>query len=279
MSVTQQKSNLVSVDWLKNHLKHPDLIILDATMKHKPNGDSIEAPFGYILGAQEFNFDTDICDQNTNLPHMLPPQKQFEESAINLRINNDSIIVIYDTMGIFSSPRAWWMFKVMGHQNVFVLDGGLPEWVKTGGPTQTNISTQHLQGNFRVSFNPQLIVHSKQITESLDQKHFQIIDARSHTRFNALEPKPREGLSGGHISGSFCLPFTELLKDGLFKSKQELSLAFELVINTTTEKLIFSCGSGVTSCVLALAADELGFINYSVYDGSWSEWGQQKELI
>ncbi len=184
IKVTDRR-NIVSAEWLNENLNHPDLIILDATMKHKPNGDSIESPIAFIPGALEFNFDTEICDKNSELPHMLPSRKQFEESARKLGVNNQSIIVVYDAMGVFSSPRAWWMFKIMGHQKVYVLDGGLPQWVNTEFPIQKAFSKISSHGNFDENFNLKLIVSIEQVVESLEQPQIKIIDARS--KMNAIQ--------------------------------------------------------------------------------------------
>ena len=148
---------------------------------------------------------------------MLPPIKQFEESVRKLGINKQSIIVVYDAMGIFSSPRAWWMFKIMGHEQVYILDGGLPCWLKAGFSTHDKLSQASSTGDFTAIFNHQLVVAVEQVVKSLEQSRIKIIDARSRARFDGIEPEPRAGLRGGHIPKSFCLPFNEVLENGKFK--------------------------------------------------------------
>ena len=269
-------SNLVSVDWLNQHLTDPDLIVLDATMKKKPNGEAIPTPDKRKPGALAFNFDTESCDRESELPHMMPSAEQFEQAVQELGINQKSKLVVYDMMGIFSSPRAWWMFKVMGHQQVYVLDGGLPQWLAKGFMTEPNnqLAAIKQKGDFIVDFDQTQVFNREQVSSNINNPDFQILDARSHGRFNGQEPEPRVELKRGHIPNSVCLPYTELLQDGLFKDRQSLKAAFDDVVSEEYKQLVFSCGSGVTACILALAADEVGCRNTIVYDGSWSEWGR-----
>ncbi len=270
-------SNLVSIEWLKENLDNPDVIILDATMKEAASGEIILQKPIFIPRAQPFNFDTEICDRGSTLPHMLCSVEQFEQVTQKLGINQDSKIVIYDAMGIFSSPRAWWMFKIMGHENVYVLDGGLPKWIEANHPTQTSLSKPKQKGKFKVKFNPEGVSSAQQVINALDDDTVQIIDARSKERFYAEEPEARVGLRGGHIPNSYCLPYFELIENGLFKNETQLKEIFEEFIDDSKRK-IFSCGSGVTACILALGASECGLDNWAIYDGSWSEWGANQQL-
>jgi len=269
----QQSSNLVSVNWLAEQYHDPNVVILDATMKKRPNGEPIAEPDQKIIGALAFNFDTEICDQSSPLPHMLPTPEAFEKSVAALGIDQDSRLVIYDAMGIFSSPRAWWMFKIMGMKDVYVLNGGLPAWIEQNLPTQISYSEATYQGNFKVDFNPKAVYSAQQVLDQLPLKTIQILDARSEARFNGKQPEPRPELKGGHIPGAQCLAFDQLLERGAYRSISELKQAFHIRLATPQKPLVFSCGSGVTACVLALAADEIGLTDYAVYDGSWSEWG------
>ncbi len=273
-------SNIASISWLKNNLNNSNLVILDATMKKKPNGESIPTPKLKIPGAKCFNFDTEICDQNTELPHMLCTSAEFQEHTKNLGISNRSIIVVYDAMGIFSSPRVWWMFKTMGHNSVYVLDGGLPKWTDAGLPTSEEyaVTKSDKEGDFESQFNHHLVCSKDDVLAAIEKDDVQILDARSIDRFKGIEPEPRLGLKSGHIPSSRCIPFTEMISGGNFKKKEALKSIFERQIKADIKELVFSCGSGVTASILALAADECGYKKYAVYDGSWSEWGDSDFL-
>ena len=277
-SMKNQFKYLVSSNWLFENINNPNLIVLDATMKLKPNGDSIPTPDKKIPGAQAFNFDTQICDQETHLPHMMCSSQEFENFARKLGINKHSKIVVYDSMGIFSAPRVWWMFKLMGHQEVFVLNGGLVDWLKQGYSTKANYERFADNGNFVANRQAEKIYLASQVLDIIDNKEFQIIDARSIQRFNAEEAEPRSSLKSGHIPNSYCLPFTHILESGYMKSPNILKNIFDSLVRPETKKLIFTCGSGVTACILALAADESGYTNYAIYDGSWSEWGEGEKF-
>lgn len=267
-------SNIVSTQWLEENLDNPNIVILDATLKKRPNGELVNQEAIYVKGAQEFNYDTDVCDRDTVLPHMLPSAEQFEAAARRRGIDKNTLIVCYDAMGIFSSPRAWWMFKVMGHDNIAILDGGLPKWLKEERACSQSFITSQSAGDFEARFRPERVFSAQEILASLDSSNIQIADARSLGRFEATEPEPRPGMKGGHIPSSVCIPFNEILVDGCVKPVSKLKSIFESRFGGEKKHMIFSCGSGVTASVLALAAEECGYNEVSVYDGSWAEWAE-----
>jgi len=264
---------VVSVSWLARQLGHPRLVLLDASVKPaaasaSPSpGSTVQLP-----GTQRFDFDKRICDPATSLPHMMPPPELFEREVRQLGIRNDSVIVIHDRMGVYASPRAWWMFKAMGHDQVAVLDGGLPAWLEAQLPTEP-MGTQPVEpGDFVARPRPGLFCDADHVAAALEDKRYAVLDARSEGRFLGREPEPRPGLRPGHMPHALNLPFGTVQVNGRMRTAEELVALFASRVEPR-QKLIFSCGSGVTACILALAAELAGYRELAVYDGSWSEWG------
>lgn len=281
MSSLVLPTNLISIQWLVAHHDHPNLILLDASW-HMP----MTQRDGYQEWLNEridnslfFDFDREVCDQQATLPHMMPTPQHFELSAQLLGINNDSAIVVYDSLGIFSSPRVWWMFKVMGFNNIAVLDGGLTAWKAQGLPVniQPPICGLRKQGNFKAVYQADLISSREDVFDAIEDETIAIIDARSKLRFLGQAPEPRKGLRSGHIPSAMNLPITEILENKTMKNAYQLAQIFEALM-PQKQRVVFSCGSGVTACILALAAKLAGYDALSVYDGSWSEWGANDTL-
>lgn len=270
---------IVSAEWLYANFVDKKLVILDASLKANISGDVSEFENLQIKNARYFDIDNVFSDLSYNLPHMLAKPEQFEKEAKNLGINKDSVIVVYDNIGAYSSPRVYWMFKAMGHEDIFVLDGGLPNWVKSGYPTEKKCEQKFSIGDFSASYKSELVRNITDMFTNTKNNQELIIDARSKGRFNGIDPEPREWIQSGHIDGSKNLPFDEVFSEEKFKSKDELiSLFKNLEINDKT--LVFSCGSGLTACILLVAFDICGFKNKTaVYDGSWTEWAQSDYFI
>jgi thiosulfate/3-mercaptopyruvate sulfurtransferase len=269
------KNPIVSVKWLHEHLNNPDLIILDASQQ--VNQAKVESQYQgiQIKGARYFDIKNDFSDTNNPLPNTLPSPEAFAKAAQNLGINNDSKIVVYDSLGVYSSPRAWWLFKIMGHSSVWVLDGGLPEWAKQGYEVEKTQKRDYALGNFVSKFKPEMFKTKEQILENITTKEAVLIDARSQDRFLGETEEPREGLRSGHIPGSINIPYTDLLHDGKFLPKKEL----EKILPQGHKPLLFSCGSGVTACIDLIAYELIENKNpKAIYDGSWTEWGQIESL-
>lgn len=269
---------LISSDELSKLLDHPSLVILDATLA-KPASASSDIPNKalQIVGAQFFDIDNVFSDRSIPLPHMMCSKEQFEREARKLGINKESLVIIYDQHGVYSSPRAWWMLKAMGVNHVAVLDGGLPEWINSGNPTEEKKTNKNTSGDFEATFEDSCFVDSQGVLNNIEDPNTLVLDARSNGRFRGVDPEPREGMRGGHIPNSVSLPFPEVLDGTKMKSKEslkELLGTYEL----ENKQLIFSCGSGLTACIILLAAYIAGYTKLSVYDGSWSEWGQPGEL-
>ena len=272
MAKIQINNSIVSVQWLNGNLAAENLVIFDASMRPVfPVANPAPETPAYIPGALRFDFDDVLCDHNTSLPHMLPSPEFFTAEMQKLGVNQNSAIVVYDKVNIYSSPRAWWMFRAFGHDQVAVLDGGLPAWIQAGYETTSTLATATQRGDFASSPQGGLIVDSRFVLQALNDPTVSVIDARSAGRFKGQDPEPRAGLRGGHMPNAVNIPYTDVLENGMLSSKSKLQNIFE---QYKDKKMIFSCGSGVTACVVALAAEQAGYKDLAVYDGSWSEWGR-----
>ena len=266
---------LVSVSWLSQNLNAPNLVVLDVSLESNIANIKVEFPGIQIKGARYFDLKRNFSDLESRLPNTLPNPKYFSLACRNLGINNNSTIVVYDNIGIYASPRVWWMFKSMGHKNIAVLDGGLPSWKNKNYPTESIQNRVLPEGDFKAKFNPNLLKKSFKILENITSKEAILVDARSNGRFFGLIPETRKNLKSGHIPNAINLPFLEVLKDGKFISTNEISDIFKKLKIDKRPK-IFTCGSGLTACILILASTLISEDNHFLYDGSWSEWGQLK---
>ncbi|EKF9229607.1 sulfurtransferase [Vibrio cholerae] len=271
-------SPLVTAQWLQQHLHDPNLVILDSSIEFQIPTESEKDWVNKIPNAQRFDYDKVFCDPDSPLPHMMPSEERFNTLARELGINQDSFIVVYDNSGTFASPRAWWMFKAMGHHKVYILNGGLTEWKTRGYNVTKNYREPSAKGNFDGKLNPQAFVDASYVHKQIANPHSQTIDARGLARFFGEVPEPRPGVRSGHIPGSSCLPFAELITGHKLKEQAELRPLLTHMLPDTAREYLFSCGSGVTACIVLLAAYVCGYQNLSVYDGSWTEWGQRQDL-
>lgn len=272
-------SPLVSVSWLKQHLTKPNLVILDASVSK-------------VLGMTPIEYDEFCCLSNavfcdlagnfhlstSQVSNTMPTSEQFGREASALGIDAQSDIVIYDNQGVYSAPRAWWMFKAMGFNKVRVLDGGLPAWLEQGLETQSEYTKPKATAQFTGQLQEDMVLAANQVLTAINNDNQQIVDARSYSRFCGTAKEPRPGLRSGHIPSSTCLHFATLLTNGKYKTEPELLDIFAQAGLDQNKQLIASCGSGMTACIVLLAAYYLGYRNLSLYDGSWSEWGADANL-
>ena len=272
--MTDDPKTLVSTDWLAKHLKDPDLRILDASWYLPADARNPKAEYdeAHIPGARFFDID-EISDARSDLPHMAPPIEKFMSRMRAMGVGDGHQVVVYDGAGIMSAPRVWWLFKLMGQENVAVLDGGLPKWLAEGRPTE-DMPPIARDRHMTVRFQNQLVRDVTQVAHASKLGSPQIVDARAAARFRGEAPEPREGLRAGHIPKSRNVPFSTLLSDGqTMKSVDETRAVFEAAGVDLAKPIITSCGSGITAAVLALALERLGHSDWSLYDGSWAEWG------
>jgi len=271
---------VVSIDWLVEHRNDPRLLILDASVPPVvPGFESLNAngPLKVIPDAGRFDYDKRVCKPDTPLPHMMPSAELFQTEVRQLGVNRDSLIVVYDDVGLYASPRAWWMFRAMGHEQVFVLEGGLPAWLAAGHNVVDCYRPESGNGNFVANEQPGMIVDAAAVLKALDDPDTDVLDARSAERFCGLEPEPRPGVRGGHMPGAKNLPCREVLDGHFLKPVPELQ-ALLGGLAAPQQTVITSCGSGITACILTIAAAAAGYQKLAVYDGSWAEWGMPSKL-
>ncbi len=267
--------NIVSTDWLEQHLEAPDIRIIDSSWYFPQEKRNAEQEFleCHIPGASFFDIDK-IKDNDSDLPHMLPPSAMFNSTVRKFGIGDGHKVIIYDGLGMRSAARLWWMFKVFGYSDVVVLDGGFPKWVKENRSTTAEITEKEIR-HLTIYEDKSLVADRDDVLRATKLNHCSIIDARSEGRFMGTAPEPRSGLRSGSIKNSINVPFETLLnEDFTFKSKREIIDIFSKKGVVFNNYIITTCGSGVTAAVLYLALDEIGCSKISLYDGSWAEWGK-----
>lgn len=265
---------IVSTAWLNANLKDPDLRILDASWYLPTESRDPKAEFdaSHIPGARFFDIE-DISDHRSNLPHMVPPVEKFLSRIRELGVGDGHQIVVYDGAGLFSAARVWWLFKLMGHDKIAVLDGGLPKWTAEGRPVTNEppvIRDRHMFARPRY----EMVKDVTEVSRASKLMDYVIIDARAADRFKGEAAEPRPGMRAGHIPNSRNVPFSTLLNaDKTMKDPEVLKEIFEAAGVDLAKPAITSCGSGVTAAVLCLAMERFGKTDHSLYDGSWTEWG------
>lgn len=271
-------SPLVSTDWLGQHIDAPDVRVADASWYLPQAGRNARQEYesAHIPRAVFFDID-DLSDEKSELPHMLAPAPKFAGRMRKLGLGDGNLIVVYDGAGIYSSPRAWWMLRAMGHEDVAVLDGGLPKWRAEGRPVEDlipNPSPRH----FTPRPNNAILRTFDQVKENLQSHLEQVIDARGAARFHAKEPEPRPGVRGGHIPHSVNMPYAEFINpDGTMKSPEALAALFKFREIDPSRPVVTSCGSGITAAIASLALAVVGAKKSALYDGSWAEWGSRAD--
>jgi thiosulfate/3-mercaptopyruvate sulfurtransferase len=276
--MTADKSRfVVSADWLQQELGAADLRIVDASYylpAQKRDADA-EYAAGHIPGAVRFNHDK-VSDHSSNLPHMVPSPEYFAAEVGKLGISEKDRIVVYDGPGIFSAPRIWWLFRVMGAANVKVLDGGIDGWKAEGRPTEAN-APNPAPALFKPNFDAERVVALESMRDIVSSGALQIADARSAGRFAAAEPEPREGMRSGHMPGAKSLPSGVFSTNGKFKSLAELKQTIEAAGIDLAKPVVTTCGSGITAAIITLVLESLDHTDNRLYDGSWSEWGSRSD--
>ncbi len=272
-----ESHTIISASELATKLADPNLVLLDCSLEATATGK--RSPFSgmTIPGARFLDLKKDFSDTTAPFPNTIPTVTDFQENARQLGVNSDSKIVVFDAMGIYSSPRVWWLFKVMGHYNIQVLDGGIPAWNELGLALTESYASDYTYGNFQAELDTKQVKTFEDLEANVDTPAFTVVDARSAGRFEGVEPEPRAYLQSGSIPHSVNMPFQEVLDNGKFKSKDELHQLFD-ERSLLDKNLVYSCGSGLTACIIMLAGEIAAQKNKQVYDGSWTEWAELKNL-
>ncbi len=266
---------LVSCDWLAERLDAPDIRVIDATWFLPGDARGAEALFAErrVPGAVFFDIDA-IADTDSALPHMLPSPEKFASRMRKLGIGDGARVIVYDAQGLFSAARVWWTFRVMGHEDVAVLDGGFRAWETGGLPIETGPPRPRGERHFTTQFRADLVADLADMRRLLETGRTPILDARPAARFRGEAPEPRAGLKPGHMPGALNVPASALLNAaGSLRTQAELQSIFDTAGADIARPAVCTCGSGVTAAIIALALARLGRWDARIYDGAWAEWG------
>jgi len=266
---------VVSTEWLAEHLAAPDVRVLDASYYLPHEGLDPRHEFGlqHIPGAVFFDID-EIADSTSDLPHMVPAPEKFSSKVRKLGLGDGVRLVVYDQRGLFSAPRVWWTFRHFGHDDVAVLDGGLPKWLAEGRAVEDG-PARPAERHFTARINSFTLRDKEQMRTNLESRRDQVLDARGRGRFDGSEPELWPGRRQGHIPGSLNLPYTDLIapETQTLRPADELRALFTAAGVDMKRPVVTTCGSGITAAVLALGLHVAGHRDVALYDGSWAEWG------
>lgn len=270
---------LVSTEWLAGELGKPDLVVFDCStfLPNEPGNKHDAFRAARIPGARIFDIDR-IADDETDLPHMVPTPAKFARMVGALGVSNATRVVFYDQHGLRGSPRGWWMMRLFGHDNVAVLDGGLPAWVREGRAVETGEAPAPAPATFVPDFRASMLAGIGDVKRIVADGSALVIDARAKGRFDGTATEPRAGLPSGHMPGAANVPVSEMAgPDGRAKDPATLRAIFAAAGAAGGKPVVASCGSGVTACVLAFGMVRAGLPEPAVYDGSWTEWASRPE--
>jgi thiosulfate/3-mercaptopyruvate sulfurtransferase len=271
-------ASLVDTAWLAAELDKPDLRVLDASFYLPTEGVDARARFtaGHIPGARFFDID-EVADTETDLPHMLPTAGRFARMVAALGIGNADRVVVYDQKGIFSAPRAWWMFRLFGHDRVGVLDGGLPAWLEAGYALEAGAGSAPAPARFVPDFHATRVRGFGDMRDNLTTQAELVLDARPAGRFSGADPEPRPGLPSGHIPAAVSLPASDLIEGGHMRPAEALRARFAAAGVDGRRPVVTSCGSGVSAAILTFGLHLAGLPEGALFDGSWTEWAMRPD--
>jgi thiosulfate/3-mercaptopyruvate sulfurtransferase len=268
---------LKTTERLAEHLRDSNVVVVDGSyfLPTQKRDAHAEYRAGHIPGAVFFDIEA-VSDHSTELPHMLPGPAQFGEVVGELGVGDGDTVVVYDSTGLFSAPRVWWTFRLMGAKSVYILDGGLPKWKAENRPLETG-DAKRPPKQFNAEMNVGAVAMLDDVRMALTGDSVQIVDARSAERFAGKAPEPRPGLRSGHIPRSFNVPYDRLIDNGRLGPRDKVMAAFTSAGVDLDKPIITSCGSGVTAAILTFALEAIGKEPKGLYDGSWAEWGSRPD--
>lgn len=277
--MTTSSTQLINVNELANIANQANVHILDTSWYLPAKQRDCQQEFldCHIPGAHFFDIDV-VSDHSSDLPHMLPSAELFAQTVGGLGIVNQDRVIVYDTAGLFSAARVWWMFKVFGHQDVLVLNGGLPAWQAAGLPVSNELNKPGAV-EYKAILSAAMVRDKSDMISNAESGECVVLDARPHARFTGQDPEPRPELSSGHMPNSVSLPFDQLIENGHLKPVEQLKAIFASLDVHQSSQLITSCGSGVTAAIITLALAEAGLGLHSLYDGAWSEWAAADDTV
>ena len=274
------KSALVSCEWLRQNLYCSNQVILDATffLPRQQRNAQQEFKLQHIPRAQLFDID-EIADLNSPLPHTLPGADQFAKQVGRIGIDNDTWVFIYDNNHFFASARAWWMFRVFGHDKVKIVDGGLTRWKHLSFPL-TSETIKLVPKSFNAEFYSELFLDLEKMQLVQQQGSKLILDSRSEDSFKGQRPLNDNGLRPGHIPGSINIPYQNLFAkvDHTLLPVEQLRQIISDAAVDLSKPMVTTCGSGVSAALLLLALYQIGIHEVPMFDGSWAQWGRQTDL-
>jgi thiosulfate/3-mercaptopyruvate sulfurtransferase len=268
---------IVDADWLEQRLGTPGLSIVDASWYLPAQRRNAKAEYdaAHIPGAIFFDQDV-VVDPDSPLPHTLPRPEVFAQHVGSMGISADDTIVVYDGPGMFSAPRVWWMFRVMGVFQVYVLDGGFDGW-KTEGRSITAERTRIAPCVFFANFDEERVADLADMRRIVKTGESQVADARPTGRFQGIEPEPRPGVRSGHMPGAKSVPALTLSENGKLLPVNRLKEVLKDAGIDLSKPVVTSCGSGITAAAITLALESVGHTDNKLYDGSWTEWGGRSD--
>ena len=270
--------SLVSTDWLAEHINAPDVRVVDASwyMPAENRDPAAEYDAEHIPGAVRFDID-EIADTDSDLPHMMPSPEKFSSRMRKAGIGDGNRVVVYDGGMMMAAARAWWMLRTFGHDDVAILDGGFNKWKAEGRPLEDMPPTPR-ERHFTARLNSTMIRYADQMLANIDSQKEQVVDARAQARFDGIAPEPRAGLRGGHIPGSVCVPFIDVIDDDkTMLPAADIKEAFTSAGLDLKKPIVATCGSGVSAAMLVFAMHLIGQRQNAVSDGSWTEWGGRED--